>query len=394
MPLPSSHRFGRSNGSLCRCFVGPLERPAEGGVERQLLAVDLVALHDAERQPQGERRVRGDALAETSNRSLGDLRVRLPLRLLDLGPRSACAARGRSASIGRASRIIGSVLASIGRLARPRPAASARPGRPASCRRPVRRPAPPGLAGEDTSTSRVLAAELLGQERQRRRRASPAPGRGRSGPGENSWNLSDSRFESRYSRSRSAFGFGSSSASRTQCRAMWNRSRVERVRRSRAGCTPSRSWRRRVCTSAIRSHGVVVGLALRLRAGRRRRSAERRARSAASLLRHDLSGRAAPGTGRRTPCGRWRRGAGRSRPAARFSGPLLAVLQSAAASSARSRASVYGSVTSRRCFSLASVSSRLVVPGWPVTNTRSPSVGPGLAPLEVVRRSWPGLPSS
>ena len=61
LSLPSSHRFGRSNGSLPPSAADLLECLAEGGVEGQHLAADLVALHDSERQPEGEGRVRGDA---------------------------------------------------------------------------------------------------------------------------------------------------------------------------------------------------------------------------------------------------------------------------------------------------------------------------------------------
>ena len=201
LSLPSSQRFGRSNGSWPPSFGVLLERLAERGVEGQLLAVDLVALHDAEGQPQGERRVRRDRLAEGLEAQLGELGVRLAFRFLDLRSRSACAAGGlrrrwpsRGGSSGRCSRRWPS--------GRPRRAASARPGRRAwsptssSARAAGFLPAstsftigwsPPSCSARKVSDAVSLA------------RSSPD----RSGAGLKSWNFSDSRFESRYSRSRS-----------------------------------------------------------------------------------------------------------------------------------------------------------------------------------------------
>ena len=100
LSLPSSQRSGRSNGSLAAERRGLLERLAEGGVEGELLAADLVTLHDAERQPQGEGRVRCDRFAEDLEPQLGQLGIGLPLRFLHFRSRSACAAARASASIG------------------------------------------------------------------------------------------------------------------------------------------------------------------------------------------------------------------------------------------------------------------------------------------------------
>ena len=67
---PASASAGRT-ARWCPCFSARSNAPPNVVVERQLLAVDLVALHHAERQPQRERRVRRRRpCPSTANRAL------------------------------------------------------------------------------------------------------------------------------------------------------------------------------------------------------------------------------------------------------------------------------------------------------------------------------------
>ena len=82
----SSHRLRQVERRPC--CPAPCDRsysPSKVVNGGHRLAVLLVALHRAERQPQGERRVRVGARPVHRELGLGDRRVRLPLRLLDLG---------------------------------------------------------------------------------------------------------------------------------------------------------------------------------------------------------------------------------------------------------------------------------------------------------------------
>ena len=54
-PSWSTQRGGRSNGGVVLVLAARCVQAGEGGLERDLLAVLLVALHDAEGQPQRER---------------------------------------------------------------------------------------------------------------------------------------------------------------------------------------------------------------------------------------------------------------------------------------------------------------------------------------------------
>ena len=162
----STQRGGRLNGGRVVMLLRPLVQAGERRLERDVLAVLLVALDRAERQPQREGGVGIDVRALDGELGLGQIGVGRPLRLVHLRlHRLAHRARRRVDQLGQGDH----------RVLRARPPPSCRP-REAFCAAPrlwslrardqlggavVRR-----LAVQHLPHQRVVVAQLLGQEGQ------------------------------------------------------------------------------------------------------------------------------------------------------------------------------------------------------------------------------------